>query len=109
MNDILKFFQEGYKNYLLEKYILSSFGSGSKRDDKKYFKEKEQQILVITHALASVNVFKQLPDPPKEEIKKVVESIKRAMELDPEFFSKDQLVLSNYINDVRLFLEKYDK
>jgi len=107
MNDILKFFQEGYKNYLLEKYILSSFGSI--RDDKRYFKEKEQQILIITHALASVNVFKQLPNPPKEEIKKIVESIKRAMELDPEFFSKDQLVLSNYINDVRLFLEKYDK
>jgi hypothetical protein len=107
MIDMVKFFQDGYKNYLLEKYILSSLGR--KRDDKKYFKEKEQQILVITHALASVNVFKQIPDPPKEETKKVVESIKRAMNLDPEFFAKDQVVLSAYINDVRLFLERYDR
>ena len=73
--------------------------------EKRYLKEKKIQILCITHALGLVAVFKQIPNPPKSETDKVIESLKRAVEIDPDLFkseSSDELV-----SDAILFFQKH--
>lgn len=103
MSDTIQIIQEGYQRYLLENKSPWSPG-----DNSRYLKEKEMAVMIIVHALGSVAIFKQIPNPPVSESQKVVASIKRAMSTDPDFFRSGQMILREYIDDAFAFLNKYE-
>lgn len=103
MSDTMQIIQEGYQRYLLE-----SKSSWSSRDNNRYLKEKEMEVMIVVHALGSVAIFKQIPNPPVSEAQKVVASIRRAMSTDPDFFRSSQMILREYIDDAFAFLNKYE-
>ena len=116
MGDLVKAIENWYKTILLSKQFPEAFSLKDKIlsvralkqhfTEKKFLKEKKTQILSVTHALGLVAVFRNIPNPPRSETEKVIESIKRAMEMDPNLFeneSDDELVC-----DAISFLHKHD-
>lgn len=113
MSDEITKFSNWYKAILLrQNYPNSSavvgidlFETLLSREEKKFLGEKKMQILTIIHALGTVSVFKQIPDPPQSEIEKVIASIKRARDIDPDLFIRYSD--SEYVRDALEFLKKH--
>ena len=115
MSDLVKAIENFYTVILLSKKfpekhslkekLLSVRALKQHFAERKYLAEKKTQILCVTHALASVAVFKRTPDPPKTVIDKVIESIERAVEMDPDLFKNESL--GPLVHDAISFRQDY--
>lgn len=114
MSDIVKAIEQWYiailtARHFPEKYsfwnaLFSSHARKSYFGEKNFLKEKRQQILAVSYALGSATVFARIPNASKSEKEKVVASIKRAMEMDPDFFT--QYRDDSTVKTALAFLEK---
>ena len=115
MSDLISAIKNLYTAILLSKQFPEKFSLKDKFlsvrafkqhfAEKRFLKEKETQILCVIHALGAVAVFKQIPNPPKSETDKVIESIKRAVEMDPDYFNTE--FPDESVRDAILFLQKH--
>jgi len=116
MSNLVKAIEDLYKTMLLARHFPEAFSLKDKIfsiralkqhfAEKKFLKEKKTQILCVTHALGSVAVSRNIPNPSESETQKVVESIKRAMEMDPDFFKNESA--DELVRDAITFLQKHD-